>query len=178
MKQLGLSFVALAALAACAPSFSPDTAVSYKEILRMSEKQPYECAQYDAASDTCEVVSTIKENRDGTVAVRSQFQANIFAPATITIDANLTPDGARLCGDYKNVGITVDSNLTAGENRDLAEILRQTLQAYGTVCGAYYRRGAGIVAVSEYPDGRLVEDQPVLGVQFFPEAKPLRDLQP
>lgn len=173
MKTL-VALACAVVLSGCATSFSQDDVVPYQDILAIAADRPYECARFDAASDTCEALSTFRENRNGTVAIRSQFEMSIFEPAKITIAADLTPTGPKLCSDYSKVAVTVESKMTAGENRDLEALMRQSLRAYGTVCVAYYKRGNGLVAVSEYPDGRVVEGQPVFEIDFFEAPKSLR----
>ena len=170
----GLLF-ASAFLTACSLRVGPQDRIGFQELLTRTAATPFECANYDLETDSCEMISRYQARSDGTVQARSTFILDADLRAVMTVTDTLRPEGARLCTDGKSTTAKVTGDqLTAQDNANLAELFLQTARAFGPSCISFFERGGVLVGLSETPDGQILRGQPAFVLTYFAEPKPLR----
>ena len=165
-------------LAACASTSTLPTAelVPVKMVLSETRGQPYECLNYDAGTDSCEILS---KNRVRGDTIKFETTAMFRGPQNETVQMRIIADfeivGSLYCGDMADVEIEVKGDLSAGERSLLQELMLAEMIRTGEVCGAYFRESGQYLSVTTDGSGRIIPDS-VDRVQFFKAPKRLRPL--
>ena len=176
MRLTALALAAALPLAACVGTGPDRTAfVPFLTVMAETEGLPFECSVYDAASDSCEAISTNRvsgEVVDGTTQVLLSAEPQVILSGTAR--AQITPDG-RLCVAPDAYRLDIEG----APDRQAAEFLAGTLEAEiatrGTVCASYFRTEQPGVYRTELRDaaGALLPDGRDVST-FLPDRARLR----
>ncbi len=167
---LGVLFLA----AACAPTPKGEP-VPIKLLFAENAKKPYECAEFDARSNSCEALA-VRRVRGDRVEYRAEFilprLPGVPGQGHVTINAPFKIEGNRYCGNFGRSDVKI-KGLPSSYATDLAIALKVQLAKEGDVCTSYYRDGAGYLSVTTRRDGSPVRDGtgPVV---FLTQPKALR----
>lgn len=158
MKKL-LILGALLIIASCAPVPKGEP-VPIKMLFAENAGKRFECAEYEASSNTCEAIA-ISKLRGNRIDYRAEFimprLPGIPGIGKVTINAPFQIEGDRYCGNFgrSNVKIT---GLPSSYATDLAIALKAELAKEGDVCTRYYREDYGYLSVTTRRDGTPIRD--------------------
>ncbi|MCV6594908.1 MAG: hypothetical protein OIF48_18300 [Silicimonas sp.] len=128
-------------LAGCAPrgEVLEATPVAVRALLAENRGKPYECVNFDPATDSCEAVSRIRLGRDR-ISLSTDFllvgPVGETVRATIQSDFELNEGG--YCGNLKNSRLRIDGNLTKVERAAFRDVFRVVSSATGDFCDRYF----------------------------------------
>lgn len=165
-KLLVLGAVLIAASCAPVPRGEP---VPIKMLFAENAGKPFECAEYEARSNTCEALA-IRKVRGNRVDYRAEFimprLPGVPGIGKATIDVPFRIEGDRYCGTFRRSNVKI-TGLPSSYATDLAIALKVQLSKEGDVCTRYYRNGAGYLSVTTRRDGTPIRDGtgPVLFVE-------------
>lgn len=160
--------------AACAPVPKGDP-VPIKLLFAENARKPYECAEYDARSNSCEAIA-VRKVRGNRVEYRAEFilprLPGVPGQGRVTINAPFRIEGDRYCGNFRRSDVKI-KGLPSSYATDLAIALKVELAKEGDICTRYYRDGSGYVSVTTKRDGTPIRDGtgPVV---FLSQPKALR----
>lgn len=176
-----LAAAALFTLAACetpAPSPPAGNVLPIKTVLAETKGRPYECSEYDPASDSCEALSRWRIIGN-TVEAQTVFALNEGLPARITVVSRhtLSADG-RICGLKGQPRIRVESDGSPEAERAIEELFTVLIAgALTEACGSYFRAQQGYITEATDRAGQLLPDGRGTS-RFFATPKKLRALKP
>lgn len=173
MKYL-VALAAGAALTACEPVIVPTgEVVPFSQVLAETKDRPFECIDYDPATDSCEAIGTTV--RRGLVFISDMQVAVSAAPLVIaTVRARARSDKqGRLCTTGQDLSVNVDGMSDPNASRFIQDVMRAEIDRVGGVCVIYTRAGDDYVLVSVSTDGRVLPDGPSR-TTFFAAPKALR----
>ena len=177
MKHFALIVAAFSVFAGCtvAPSLPEGETVSISKMLTDTRGRPYECFNYDAATDSCEGIAKRRVTGD-----RIHFDVSMLVPGPkfdmikISISASFKIEGARYCGNMRNAEITAKGDLNPAEKSVLEEVILAQMISLGDLCGAYVRGPSGAyTSVTTDREGRILPDG-MDRVWFFDQPRKLR----
>ncbi len=161
-------------LAACAPVPKGEP-VPIKLLFAENAQKPYECAEYDSRSNSCEAIA-VRKVRGNRVEYRAEFilprLPGVPGQGHVTVRAPFQIEGDRYCGNFRRSDVRI-KGLPSSYATDLAIALKVELAKEGDICTRYYRDGAGYVSVTTKRDGSPIRDGtgPVV---FLTQPKALR----
>ena len=177
MTRLFAIFAPILVLAACAAPMPRGEAVPIQKVLSDTRGKNYECYNYDAETDTCEVIARRKVRGD-----RISYSASMLIPGPnfdiirMNMDADFRIEGGRYCGNMANADFEIEGKLSAGHRSLIEEVMLAELLTMGEVCGVYYRENGQYISVSTDRAGRVHRDG-VDVVHFLKRPKKLRLLR-
>lgn len=171
-KFFALGVLLLAAACAPVPKGEP---VPIKLLFAENAQKPYECAEFDARSNSCEALATRKVRGD-----RIDYRAEFILPRLpgvpgkghVTIDMPFQIEGDRYCGNFRRSNVRI-KGLPSSYATDLAIALKAELAKEGDLCTSYYRDGSGYLSVTTRRDGSPIRDGTGV-VVFLTQPKALR----
>lgn len=165
-------------LAACAappvPPPVPDetSRVDAASFLQAIEDTPYECADYEASSESCSVVSTYTR-RGSEVLNRGVFLVDDAPPLRATGRMTLTIREGQLCGDLGRTELSIEG-ADSEINAFITDVSRQMMGAQGVICATIYRTGPNrYVQMIRNAQGEVLPDGQE-EVVFFATPKAIR----
>lgn len=162
-------------LASCAETGGSEI-VPIRTLLAETAGRPYECANYDRASDTCETLGrmTVRGRLiDFEIRTRQHFApANVTERGELVIRVTSQIDGNVYCTTLSGAEISV-AGTSDGDARRIVAAHRAALRQIGRTCTTYLRDGAHYRFVNASPSGFLA-DGPADRARFFAGPKPLR----
>lgn len=172
-----LAFVAplFALMAACSAPLQRGAPIPVLNVMAQAAARPFICASYDARTDTCETVSTVRVN-GSRISYDTQLAVNYAgAPVALRVQADSLVRGVEECFDGKSARVTVDSSaIPDAEAKLIKTVLLETYAIYDGLCGTHYATsGEGYFFIVNNEKGI---ELPALSaeVRFFAERKPLR----
>lgn len=172
-----LALLVLLALAACGSEPAPKgDPIPLKRLF--AETPQYECASYDASSDSCEGIS-LRRVEGNRVIYDEQFvmptTRNIPGRAHVRMTASFAMEPTRYCGDFRNADVEV-TGVPSSYAIDLAIIFKTQVARMGVMCTRYYRQPDGTyLSVTTRPDGAAIQDG-TAAVRFLTGPKKLRSI--
>ncbi|MBP0483821.1 hypothetical protein [Sagittula salina] len=173
MKTLTLAaLLAGTACAALAQDAEPSerTLVTGEMLQEIVAEAPYECANYDMDSDSCEAVTQLTFDGDMVAGTaRSLFADDVEG----TVMGTGTLEGDRICMAPDDITMQLQSP-DSTMNEMVQNQFMAAIEALGTLCTTYYAlEDGGYVSVTTQADGTPIPDGEE-GVQFFGQEKSLR----
>ncbi|MGR3515326.1 MAG: hypothetical protein ACU0GG_21390 [Paracoccaceae bacterium] len=165
---------ALLVLASCTP-VPKGAPVPIKQLFAENAGKRFECAEYDASSDTCEALAMSRITGN-----RIDYRADFIMPklpgipgiAKVTISMPFQIEGDRYCGNFRNSDIKM-TGIPSSYATDLAIAFKVELSKEGDVCTQYYRESVGYLSVTTRRDGTPIRDG-TGRVVFLQQPKALR----
>lgn len=146
-------------VASCAPVPRGEP-VPIKMLFAENAGKPFECAEYEASSNTCEALA-LRKVRGNRVEYRAEFimprLPGIPGIGKATIDVPFQIEGDRYCGNFRRSKVKI-TGLPSSYATDLAIALKVELAKEGDICTRYYRDGAGYLSVTTKRDGTPIRD--------------------
>ena len=173
-----LALFVLLALAACGAAPRPTgDPIPLKRLF--AETPRYECANYDASSDSCDGIS-FRRVSGGRVSYDTEFLmpsvSNIPGRARVQMSVSFKMEPTRYCGDFRNADVKV-SGVPSSYAIDLAMIFKAQMARHGEMCTRYYRAADGsYLSVTTRPDGAPLQDG-TAPVEFLTGPKKLRSIR-
>ncbi|MCF2905301.1 hypothetical protein L0666_09890 [Octadecabacter sp. CECT 8868] len=164
--------IGLTALTACmTPLPSPEEVIPFSQVLAETEGRPYECSEYDAATDTCDAITTTQITGPGRYFSRTTFFVDPSLPALEGALA-LYDRGDAVCGNMANSELSFSGDVGFAQELMLASI-ESEFATLGEICVVYTKTENGYrTQVISGPD--LAFEDPIDDYQFFASPKPLR----
>ena len=162
------------ALAGCGTALPKGEVEPIRKVLSDNRSLPFECVNYDAASDSCEGIVSRRVRGD-----RIFYEATALLPGPefdlvrVRMNVDFTIEGSRYCGNMRNADLRFEGKLSPGERSLMQELVLAELISMGDVCGVYYRESGGYVSVTTDRAGRVVPHG-VDSIHFFNRPKKLR----
>jgi hypothetical protein len=171
-----LALLVLLALSACGAPQPKGDPIPLKRLF--AETPRYECANYEASSDSCEGIALRRVLGDR-VSYDAEFLMpqlpNIPGRARVQMKASFKMEATRYCGNFRNADVKV-SGVPSSYAIDLAIIFKAQMAKQGDMCTRYYRQQNGTyLSVTTRPDGSRLRDG-TAPVQFLPAPKKLRSI--
>lgn len=161
-------------LAACGTALPKGEIEPIRKVLSDNRSLPFECVNYDAASDSCGSIVSRRISGD-----RIFYEATALLPGPgvdlvrVKMNVDFKIEGSRYCGNMRNADLRLEGKLSPGQRSLMQELVLADLISMGDVCGVYYREGGGYVSVTTDRAGRVVPHG-VESVHFFKRPKKLR----
>ena len=177
MRRLILTLCLLAGLGACASDGELVAAkpVAVKTLLSMNKGKPFECVNYDEATDSCEAINRIRVRSD-----RIYFSTDFLLVGPVgetvraTIDSDFTLADGGYCGSLKGSRVRFDGNLTPAEQQAFREITGVVMSMTGEFCDRYFIDEFGrTFSISFDEEGQARRDS-LSFITFHRTAKRLR----
>ena len=171
-----LSAISLVAfLAACATTPPKGEFVSLQQVASENAGKPWECANYDAATDSCEGLGrwTIKGD---TVSAQSMVAIDAGDGQIINFTVNTTHKitNGQVCGLEGEVDMLIDGERYKKGQNFLADFMNGFLSGVlPEICNSYYRSGSGYYIQATNRDGKVMPDLSGTST-FFSTKKAIR----
>ena len=164
----------LTLVAACATTPQKGEFISIQQVAAENADKPWECSDYDPATDSCAGLSkwTIKGD-----TVSAQSLAAIAADdqvMNITMFSTHKIVDGRICGLEGNADVLINGErFKKGENL-FADIMTDLMTGVmSKICGSYYRSGTGYYAEVTNEKGKVLPDFSANST-FFATEKTIR----
>lgn len=166
--------VLLSLLAACGTALPEGEPVPLEKVLLDTRLAPWECADYDPASDSCTILA-LREVRGGRLFydARGLMEGPEGQPMTMRMKVDFAIEGDRFCGDMREAEIRFEGDLSPGTRGLMEELLLAELLQSGEMCNLYYRDAEGYLGVTTDRAGQVLPDG-VERLHFFSAPKRLR----
>ncbi|MFD1344429.1 hypothetical protein [Litorisediminicola beolgyonensis] len=165
-----------AALAGCATPEMPQKGafVPFSEVMAETSGKPWECTAYEAATDSCEALSTYELTGDR-IDSRGQFVIDT-RPSIIAAGAvRFRERDGRACGNLGQMRMSFDGLDDPQAETFIREAVRATFGQMGEICVSYFRAGEDrYVVEARDAAGALIPDGTDV-VTFFADKKALRE---
>lgn len=178
MTRLALVLIPFVALAACDEGYSGASrgaVVPYPQVLAENAARPWECLNYDRATDSCEAIgrSTLQGNRfvsDGSVGRSAGRGGSYRLRGQGYVDAQ-----GRGCFRPGDLQMSVAGGRTTEEDAFIIDFTREVLKEIGETCTTTYRQGDHYIVESRAKSGQMLPDGRKT-LHFFASPKRLRSL--
>lgn len=172
MKHL-LALAAATLLAACAVTPPKGDFVSFQQVAAETKGLPYECAEYDAATDSCEGLSRwkIKSNK---VTATTEVAFNADGPLRMTMISSHNIVDGKVCGMNGTPKVLLNGKSYKRGTNPFVDFMTGAMTGImSDICAGYYRSGDGYYTEATGPDGKVIRDFSSRS-RFFAEKKAVR----
>ncbi len=174
-SKAAVSLPLLALLAACATAPEKGEFVSVQQVAAENKSKPWECADYDAATDSCDGLGrwTIKGDRV-TAQTMAAIEVGDGRILNLTFNTKHTISSGQVCGLDGKVDLLINGKRFKDGENALSDFMKGFMGGVmQNVCAAYYRSGTGYYAEATTSDGKVLPDFSGTST-FFATKKKLR----
>lgn len=171
MKHV-FAILAIATTSACMePVTTVQGAIPFAQLLAETEGRPYECVNYDSATDSCSTLSIFQPVSADTYIMTSAARFGVDVPI-IEATTTMREQGTTQCTDFSDVTMSARGEQSFTLEAGLAQ-MEIELRKRGRFCGSYIPNGDGyIFHVTVGSQNEL--DDPNQPIRFFAAPKRLR----